>query len=335
MRCVALAQAWREAGGRVIFALATGPKELEARIRSEGSNVVRVSAEFGSLEDAAETAAIGARFGAHWMVLDGYHFSSDYCRNLKTNNSRLLLMGDDDGKAAFCDCDIVLNADLHASEAVYAETGEQTRFLLGPRYALLRREFLDFPRGRSSIPEDARRLLITFGGGDSHNVTLQVLEALQGLPDLELDITVVVGPSNPHRASLEEALARFPQVARLLLNVGSMPELMAGAELAISAGGGTCYELAFMKVPMFLITMAKNHEQSVEAFGRANAAIAAGWFSALKKDSLAASIRSLIRDQKFRKELVENASRMVDGKGARRVIETMFAMSWRDRVVTI
>jgi UDP-2,4-diacetamido-2,4,6-trideoxy-beta-L-altropyranose hydrolase len=334
MRCVALAQAWRESGGNVIFALANGPKELEARICSEGLNVVRLSAKLGSLEDAAETTALCVRCGAHWIVVDGYHFPSDYFGNLRTNVSRLLLM-DDDERSASRKCDIILNADPHASEAMYAQRSEQTRLLLGPRYALLRQEFLDFPKGHPSIPEQARKLLITFGGGDSHNVTLQVLGALQRLTDLELDIDVVVGATNPHRASLEEALAKSSQVARLLLNVDSMPKLMAGAELAISAGGGTCYELAFMKVPMFLITMAKNHEQAVKTFGQKIAAFSAGWFSTLKSDSLASSIRSVIFDQKFRKELVENANRMVDGRGAKRVVETMFEMSRRDRGVTI
>ena len=43
MRCLALAQAWRDTGGGVIFALASGGKELEARVRSEGAAVATVS----------------------------------------------------------------------------------------------------------------------------------------------------------------------------------------------------------------------------------------------------------------------------------------------------
>jgi spore coat polysaccharide biosynthesis predicted glycosyltransferase SpsG len=113
-----------------------------------------------------------------------------------------------------------------------------------------------------------------------------------------------------------------------------MPQVISHAELAISAGGGTCYELAFMKVPMFLITMARNHERTVEAYGWAKAAVAAGWFHALERKSLAASLRGLIGDSTLRRELVKNARRMVDGRGAQRVVEAMYSMYGESRVTT-
>jgi spore coat polysaccharide biosynthesis predicted glycosyltransferase SpsG len=117
----------------------------------------------------------------------------------------------------------------------------------------------------------------------------------------------------------------------LLSNVDDMPEIISQAELAISAGGVTCCELAFMRVPMFLITFAKNHEESVEAWGRAKAAWAGGWFHALERKSLAEALRRLIGDPKLRRELVENAERIVDGKGAQRVVEAMRRAQVQDR----
>jgi len=60
--------------------------------------------------------------------------------------------------------------------------------------------------------------------------------------------------------------------------------------------------------------------------GEAKAALAAGWFDTLERESLAASVRGLIGDLKLRRELVENARRMVDGRGAQRVVEVMHAM---------
>jgi hypothetical protein len=45
--------------------------------------------------------------------------------------------------------------------------------------------------------------------------------------------------------------------------------------------GGTCCEMAFMKVPMFLITMASNHDLTVKALIERKAAISPGWFHAV------------------------------------------------------
>jgi UDP-2,4-diacetamido-2,4,6-trideoxy-beta-L-altropyranose hydrolase len=328
MRCVALAQAWRDAGGRVAFALAGGAKELEPRLRAEGADVLRVSCEPGAAEDAAETAELCMRCKAQWLVLDGYHFSPEYREDAKPVTTRLLLV-DDHGEIAPYKCDIVLNTNPYASDAMYLQRGEQTCLLLGPQYALLRREFLDFHRGSPDVPRTATRILVTFGGSDPHNVTLRVLEVCQEITDIRLDITVVVGASNSHLASLKEAVATSSHVAKLLSNVGNMPEVMSHADLAVSAGGGTCNELAFMRVPMFLITTAKNHERTVEAWGRAKAALAGGWFDAIGGKSMAVALRSLIGDSKLRKELVENARGMVDGRGAQRVVETMNGTSGR------
>ncbi|MGA7081064.1 MAG: UDP-2,4-diacetamido-2,4,6-trideoxy-beta-L-altropyranose hydrolase, partial [Terriglobales bacterium] len=255
MRCLALGQAWQDAGGSVIFALATGVEELEPRLRSEGATVVRVTGETGSREDAGETAELYTRCCADWLILDGYHFSQSYRESVKTEASHLLLL-DDYGQSPPYKCDLVLNTNPFAVDAMYPQRSEQTRFLLGPQFALLRREFLGFAMRTPHIPATAHRVLVTFGGADPHNVTLQVIDALQEISDVPLDITVVVGASNPHRASLSAALERYSHVARLLSNVENMPEAMAQADLAISAGGGTCHELAIMQVPMFLITMA-------------------------------------------------------------------------------
>jgi spore coat polysaccharide biosynthesis predicted glycosyltransferase SpsG len=74
---------------------------------------------------------------------------------------------------------------------------------------------------------------------------------------------------------------------------------------------------------MFLITIAENHDRTVEAWGAAKAALSAGWFEALTRESLVAGLRSFINNSKLRRQLVENASRMVDGRGAQRVVEAM------------
>jgi UDP-2,4-diacetamido-2,4,6-trideoxy-beta-L-altropyranose hydrolase len=333
MRCLALAQAWRDKGGRVIFALGGGAEGIEERLCSESASVVRVCSESGSREDARETAQLCTESGADWMILDGFHFSQSYRESVKTDATRLLLL-DDHGACAPYKCDIVLNTNPYAVDAMYLEREDYTVFLLGPQYALLRREFLAAPARSPDVSATARRVLITFGGGDPHNVTLRVVEALHEIHDVKLDITVVVGASNPHRALLSAALERSPHVARLLFNVDNMPEVMTQAELAISAGGGTCYELAIMQVPMFLITIASNHERTVEAYGRAQAALTGGWFDELGPESLAASLRSLIGDPMLRKELTENARRMVDGRGAQRVVDAMCSIRMEERIKT-
>jgi UDP-2,4-diacetamido-2,4,6-trideoxy-beta-L-altropyranose hydrolase len=322
MRCVALAQAWRDSGGTATFILGSEGPEIHERLLSEGFEVREVSGEIGSAEDAAQTSQLCVRKAAEWLVLDGYHFSRDYRDRIRVAPFHLLLV-DDHGAFAPYHCDVVLNTNVYASETMYPGRQPQTHFLLGSTYALVRREFLSVRGERADEPEQVTRLLVTLGGADPHNVTLAVVEALQAINDLSLELTVVLGASNRHRTSVEGALSRSSHPARLLLNVTNMPELMARSDLAISAGGGTCDELAFLRVPMFLITIATNQEQAVEAYRLKKAAVTAEWFTVSDRAALARSFRDVIGDRNLRREIAAQAGALVDGRGAQRVVENM------------
>jgi UDP-2,4-diacetamido-2,4,6-trideoxy-beta-L-altropyranose hydrolase len=325
MRCIALAQAWQKNAGRAVFAIAAGA-ELEDRIKSEDVEIVSIHVEPGSPHDATQLVALCAERRPPWLVLDGYHFPASYRQQLQTIDSRLLVLDDGDTTGS-SDCDLVLNADPQATQAMYPVVSG------GSHYALLRKEFLEFPLHGKEIPATAAKILLTLGGADPHNVTLKALQALHQIDDLALDLTVVLGASYQFQEQLQSAIARSPHAIRLLQNVTNIPQLMAESDLAITAGGVTCYELAFMRVPMFLITMADNHERAVETFGMAKAAFDAGWFSAIATDVLAAHLRHVITAPDLRREFVNNAARMVDGRGAERVVETMLRMTQSKRKV--
>lgn len=328
MRCLALAQAWRKAGGRADFVMAAGASELHARLRSEGSGVLEIGARPGSEDDARQTRELCKKKGASWLAIDGFHFKRAYCAHASDGTSRLLLLDDDGGRAPY-GCDLVLNVNPQAAKGMYRRREKHTRLLLGPRFALIRAEFLAFRGRKFAPPERARRILITFGGADPHNVTQKVIQALQGIRDLALDLTAIVGGSNPHYRALQQAAVRSAHAVRLLLNVDNMAEYMSQADLAITAGGGTCYELALMRVPMFLLTMAQNHERTVEAWSRANAAVAGGWFDSLTTEALGMSLASVINNRRLREKLRARARRVVDGRGAERVVKTMLQVARR------
>ena len=321
MRCLALAKCWQEAGGRVSFLLRPGGAAIHERLSSQGIEVRTLSVAVGSHEDAEETARLTERCEAAWLVLDGSDFSAAYRQIVRRRSANVLLL-DDHGICAPYDCDVLLNFAPDAS-GLYPGRQPDIRCLLGPEFALLRQEFVARSMNRAEIPAGARRVVVTFGGSDPNNVTLRVMEALRQIADPRLEVRVVVGASNPHMALLDNAAQGFPSGLSLLKDVRNMPELMAWAELGVSAGGGTCFEMAFMKVPMFLITIASNHDLTVKSLVRRNAAIGLGWFHAVTQDELANALANVIGSQMLRQELADNAARLVDGMGAHRVVDVL------------
>jgi len=63
MRCLALAQAWQEAGGRAELLAAGLEPSAALRPNAEGINVISLPAESGSARDAWDTAGIARDFG--------------------------------------------------------------------------------------------------------------------------------------------------------------------------------------------------------------------------------------------------------------------------------
>ena len=135
MRCMALGQAWREAGGAVEFLTRCEGGALVDRLLAEGMIVSRLQdgADWPALEAAVRSAG-----GAAALVLDGYQFDTDYQRKAR-GLCRPLIAIDDTAHLPFYAADMVLNQNIDAGELRYAvEPG--TQLLLGCRWALLRKQ---------------------------------------------------------------------------------------------------------------------------------------------------------------------------------------------------
>ena len=321
MRCIALAQAWQDAGGRAVFAMAEATPAIEARIASESCQKLSVSGEAGSAEDARQTLALAQAQKAEWIAVDGYQFSAEYQRALKAEGGKVLFV-DDYGHARQYVTDLVLNQNVSATEELYARREQQTRLLLGPRYCLLRREFAAWRDWNRELSPSCRRLLVMMGGSDSENLTARVIEALSFIkPDESeaLEVTVVVGGSNPHFEMLQEAAVRSAQKITVRRDVVNMAEQMAGADVAVSAAGATCWEICLLGLPALIIDVAPNQTAQARELDRRGCAIHVGNQSVSARE-ISDQLERLLRSRELRDSLSRRSRELVDGNGATRVV---------------
>jgi len=322
MRCLSLAQAWQDTGGRATFLTMSDSALLKDRLKSEGMTVENLAAQQGSSQDAAQTAVLAQHVGAAWVIVDGYHFDVGYQEMLNKSGVQLLVI-DDMGRSDLCDADIVLNQNIHAGEHLYPNRKANIQLMLGTRYALLRREFRKWRQWKRHTPPEARNILVTLGGSDPDNATRKVMQALNHIGAKELEVAVVVGPSNPHISSLKDAAARCPSGIRLLHSAGNMAELMAWADIGISAAGSTLYEMAFMGLPGLVLMIADNQAPLAEELHKAGAVLNLGWQQNLSCDEIGRAIKQMVMDPQMRRKISLRGREMVDGKGVRRVMAQM------------
>lgn len=326
MRCLALAQAWRAVGGRAVFAVRRAPTALLVRLRDEGCEVERLD-NAPSNDETGVVAGLARHAAA--VVVDGYGFGPAYVDALQEAGARVLYV-DDDGRHGPYRADLVLDQNAFATAAMYTDRAPATRLLLGPRYALLRREFLrhrDAPRAAEAI---ARRVLVTLGGADPTGVTATVLAAAERV-DVPLELDVVVGVANPRRDAVIAQAERARHVTRVLTAVDDMPERMGLADFAVAAAGATTLELAFMGVPSLLVAIADNQAPVAPAMAAAGCAVDLGRAEALDPDGLAAAMTALASDVGRRQAMSDAGRRLVDGDGAARVVFHLRAPSLRLR----
>lgn len=321
MRCLALVQAWQDRGGRVVLLSHDLPASLKSRYEQEGVGVHSLTNEAASQQEAAETAAAVRAEGAAWLVLDGYHFSPVYRLQIKEAGLNLLVV-DDLADSDLSQADLILNLNAYASPDLYAGRAGTARLLLGSRHALLRREFLPWAgqAARRDTPLRATQVLITLGGGDPDNVTRKVVDLLASWQGTRLRLTVVSGPANPHLDSLRAASAGVHEL-EVLVNPPDLPARMSQADVAITAAGGSCWELACLGVPMLLIITAGNQRLVARRLEELGVGVLLGWHADFPASESLGKITTLLGDAAARERMATLARTVVDGQGAGRVAE--------------
>jgi UDP-2,4-diacetamido-2,4,6-trideoxy-beta-L-altropyranose hydrolase len=330
MRCLALAQAWQDTGGHAIFLTASLPDALKARLEADGHEVVPLAVHRGTNADAKRTAQRAHEADARWVVVDGYHFSGAFHCQVRADGLKVLAV-DDNGDTDHYWADLVVNQNLHAHERLYESREPYTRLLLGPSFAMLRREFRAWSGRQREVPTKARKLLVTLGGSDPDKVTLKVIDALGRVRTTNLETMVVIGAGCPHLAELTEAARSCPTPMRLQCNVGNMAELMAGADVAVAAGGSTTWERALLGLPSIVIVLAENQVQLAAAAAEAGIGWNLGRHEVLSASVLADAIERLLDATEERARMARRGRDLIDGRGAARICIEIAAAAVRLR----
>lgn len=325
MRCIALAQSLKDTGAEVIFAVSESPANTLEKIKTE-FDAVKIKSKPGSAKDAGETIEKALARNSKWIVTDGYHFDSKYQESIKEAGLKLLFIDDYGHCNKYC-ADIILNQNSYASEKYYPEIDIFTRLLLGTRYTFLRREFMKYRNFKREIPGTAKKVLVTMGGSDPLNTTLKVLNSLKKTPSSDLEVKIVIGGANPFLESIESEICR-PNI-QILKNVSNMPELMSWADMVISGGGSTSWEICFLKLPNIIIYCADNQIPIAESLEKTGASVNLGRTNDVPEEMISDAVEKLLCDSGRRMEMSEKSGKLVDGLGAERVAREMSAPALR------
>jgi len=311
-RCLALAEALVETGWRVEFAV---DPQTRATMQGLGAGEFRVNELSGIEQD--EPAKLRGYFpdGVDLLVTDHYQRDIAFERACRGFARRILVL--DDATGRHHDCDFLVDAAANNPSTYAGCVPANTKLLLGPSYALVRRAFIE-RRADALRRRDGRgvkNILVSFGATDPLNLTSVTLDALGGCTG-EISITVALSSRAPH---VETVRHKLRDGMRLVLDA-DMATLMTEADIAIGAAGASSYERAVLGLPSIIAVIAENQRGIAKILGDAGAAVDAGPLNPAVATRLGQIVRELIAKPSARTHLSEACAPLVDGCAAQRLL---------------
>lgn len=334
-RCLSLASALRQLDVRCVF-LAAGEPAVRDRVVGAGFGVHTLNG-VASLDetDLRQTLDTAAHEGCEGIIVDSYTADESYLGRLR--GAGLMVVAIEDTSSVPFPCHLLVNGGAQAPALPYRSSTGDTRFLLGPEYALLREEFWSVPARAVADPvRPVRKILLTMGGSDGRNLTPLVLRLLEPLAS-DFDVTAVVGPFSKNHAEIEAVVAQCRRSVSLVRAPCSVLDLMLQADLAVSAGGQTLYELAAAGTPTLAIQVAENQAGNVNCLAQ-RGVVRPMLFESKEqlRTELPEAVTRLLTASNERMQMSQAGRRLVDGLGAKRTAKILAEMlsvsgSKRDR----
>nr|WP_241737480.1 UDP-2,4-diacetamido-2,4,6-trideoxy-beta-L-altropyranose hydrolase [Neptunicella marina] len=253
MRCQALAQALAHDSIEQIFVVKEQTQQLIQTQHSwQGKSLVMPD----NIELAQEVdwITLQARLAdADYVVLDGYQFTQGYRNQLK-QHFRFLILFDDNNNSGDLHADLVINAAQNATSLGYEKTAPAAIACLGSDFHLLRQEFYVAQPLKWHL---RHALTIMLGGSDPFNFTLPIIEAFNRLA-ADIPLRVITGAAYQKQDELQGFMQSSAQAIQHIHDCQNMADMFNHTRLAISAAGGSQFELQACCTPSFLLVVADN-----------------------------------------------------------------------------
>ena len=312
MRCLTLAEELRERGAEVCFACVALPGNLITYVREQGyaCHVLAKTDELIMVQ-------------GDWLVVDHYQLDYEWENLMRAHFHKVFVI--DDLANRKHDCDILLDQNrINGSLEIYQElVPEKAKLLLGPQYALLRKEFLQKEEEKkgNDLPEAIKEchVLVSFGGSDPTHETIKILRTIIAKQPENMTFDVIIGNLNEDLCEIEAMVLKESRYIVLHKNANNMAKLMRCADIGIGAGGATTWERLCCGVPSLLIIVAENQREIAYMVEKVGAGIVLGESPSVTGEDVWRALVYYIQHPLKLKKMAMIGKALIDGNGCARV----------------
>lgn len=315
MRCLAIADAARELGRDTTFILAdTQAVEL---IRERGHRSIVLDTGWNQMDmELPALKKVIAECGIRKLLVDSYSVTSEYLQALSEQVEVAYI---DDLDSFIYPVHTLIRYTGNWEESAYEERYRETKLLLGLEYAPLRRAFANC--SQKVIPPRAENLLLLSGGTDRFYVIESLLKEIR--KEQYKSIDVICGK---YYEDYTQMCAHYHQYENIHFHQGinNVEDYMKKADVAVSAGGTTLYELSACGTPTISYSFADNQLDNVKRFQKDNLISYAGdvrYDKAIEK--ILHDLDLYMENMPLRMQQSRRMQALIDGKGALRIAKIL------------
>ena len=337
MRCLTLADALKNNGASTLFISRHMPLYLQEILAIKGHEfrIINSNQDEPSIDnlahsdwlgvsqsrDALDTIKLLTNQTFDWLVVDHYALDTRWESALRQSVKNILVI--DDIADREHDCDVLLDQNFYVDmqSRYVGKVPKHCQLLLGPRYALLRPEFLTARKQAKVHSGVVKRILVFFGGVDADNYTGMALSAMQNLDLNGIAVDVVIGTQHPNRDEILSICKTNSFICHI--QTQHMAELMLQADLSIGAGGVAMLERCCLGLPSIVISIANNQISGCEAASKLGAIFYLGNSDNINDSILSSALLLTSSLTRLFLSIGEKGSELVDGAGVARLCKKL------------
>ncbi len=314
MRCLSIADAAREQGVKTIFIVAD-EKPLEM-LEKRGYEAIVLHTLWNHMEEELDTLIpIIKENNIQKLLVDSYQVTEEYLRRLEEVTEVFYL--DDLDAFEYPVRNVICYANYYGKLS-YNNYRRDVSFYLGTEYMPLRKVYQNCKP--KNIKEKIENIMILSGGSDNYHMIEHIADMYKDNKQVQADI--ICGAFYPDFQGLKDKFEEYHNL-HFHQNVSNLDEFMEKADLAISAGGTTLYELCAKGTPTISYSFADNQLKNVQQFEEDNFISYAG---DVRFDKVYENIYQLFekyQESNLRKERSTRMQQVVDGQGAARIAKLL------------
>jgi len=259
----------------------------------------------------------------HILVADGYYFVENFQKRVKELGYYFIYI--DDLNAWHQYADVVINHAPGIDASNYNSTS-YTKFALGPKYAILRKSFLEAAKKERKIPE-LKAAFVCFGGSDQFNFSLMATIALLSIKKIK-KINVLLGASYNNIEIFN--LQKNNSKVQLFQNIeeDKIVQILNESDFAISSSSNILYEICCIKMPIIAGYYIKNQILLYEGCKLNGLIFEGGSFLNFKQSDFKSKILSLIKENNYQKYITAQNT-IFDSKIEQRLLNLTYIITYR------